>query len=106
MGFYSASRFTMDRLRENIVGNPDAFRHTIAFLADQKTFVLAGDRYKKLHGEGCAEDLLEWYERKNLYLVCNRKINGSLFSWQITNELATGFVQLAPLYHWFWRLRA
>lgn len=105
MGFYSASKGTMDRLRQVIDRKPDEFRRAVAFLAGQDTFALEGEKYKRLLDGQKEEDILEWYQRKNLYLVCNRGIDERLFSRRVLNDLTAGFGQLAPFYHWLWRLK-
>ena len=105
MGFYSASKGTMDRLRQVIDRKPGEFRSAVAFLDGQETFVLEGEKYKRLLDGQKDEDLLEWYQRKNFYLVCNRSLYGRLFSRGLLNELTAGFGLLAPFYHWLWRLK-
>lgn len=105
MGFDNASRKTMDWLRKSVVDNPDVFRYMIAFLACQKSFSLAENRHKAVRKVRHANETIEWCQRKNLYLVCNREINERLFSRQIVYELATGFALLAPMYHVLWQLR-
>lgn len=105
MGFYSASKVTMDRLRQVIDRKPEAFRREVAFLDGQDTFVLEGEKYKRLLDGQKEEDILEWYQRRNLYLVCNRQIDGRLFSRGVLDELTSGFGRLAPFYHWLWRLK-
>lgn len=105
MGFYSASRETMDRLRQVIDRKPEEFRNAIAFLAGQDSFIPEGEQYKRLLDGTKDEDLLEWYQRKNLYLISNRSLDGCLFSRGLLDELTTGFGQLAPFYHWLRTLK-
>lgn len=105
MGFYSASKVTMDRLRQVIDRKPEAFRREVAFLSGQDTFVLEGEKYKRLLDGQKEGDILEWYQRRNLYLVCNRQADGHLFSRGVLDELTAGFGLLAPFYHWLWRLK-
>ena len=105
MGFYSASRETMDRLRQFIETKPVEFRRTIAALARQKTFVLAGERYKRPVNPALTEDLQQWHQRRNLYLVCNRTTDNRLFTRGICDDLREGFSLLEPVYGMLWRLR-
>lgn len=105
MGFFSASKVTMDRLREAIDRKADEFRRAVAFLDGQETFVLEGERYKRLLDGSKEEDLQEWYQRKNLYLVCNRGSDERLFGRGVLDDLTAGFGRLAPFYHWLWRLK-
>lgn len=105
MGFFSASRETMDRLRKVIGEKPEKFRREVAFLTGQNTFVPEGEMYKRLLDGQKETDLLDWYQRKNLYLVCNRSLEGRQFSRGLLDELTAGFGLLAPFYHWLWRLK-
>jgi uncharacterized protein (TIGR02453 family) len=47
MGFYSATKDTMDSLRNFIDFNPVKFQRAISVLDEQKVFALEGERYKK-----------------------------------------------------------
>lgn len=104
MGFYSASRQTMDNLRRLIEAQPERFRQTVAWLAQQDTFVLEGDRYKRPLNPTLPDDLQTWHCRKNVCLICNREVDGRLFTQDIRDDLATGFRQLQPLYDLFWQM--
>jgi len=104
MGFYSASRETMDNLRRFIEAQPVAFRKALACLGKQPVFGLEGDCYKRPLNPALPDDLQRWHQRKNVYLVCNREIDGQLFSADLCVELAKGFQQLRPLYELFWRV--
>lgn len=106
MGFYSASRETMDNLRRFIEAQPVAFRKALACLGKQPVFRLEGDCYKRPLNPALPDDLQRWHQRKNVYLVCNREIDGQLFSAELCDELAKGFQQLRPLYELFWRVTA
>ena len=106
MGFFAATKGTMDRLRGEIDRKPDAVRERLAPLGEQTNFLPQGESYKRtLNGE-VPTDLYSWYQRKNLYLVCNRPVDGRLFGRELATELAAGFHFLAPFYHWFWQLKS
>ena len=98
MGFYSASKTTMDTFREMIDTRPDEFRRAISFYPKQRYFTVEGDRYKKVLDPEKPADILEWYQRKNLYLVCNRAIDHRLFSPELVRDLTEGFGLLADFY--------
>jgi hypothetical protein len=72
MGFYSATRETMDNLRRSIEVKPAEFRKIVAFLGRQETFTLEGDRYKRPLNPTLPDDLQEWHGRKNIYFMCQR----------------------------------
>lgn len=106
MGFYRASKGTMDRLRKDIELKPERFRQAVAFLGEQDTFVLAGEMYKRVIKPDLAEDLQEWHCRKSLYLVCNRQPDEALFSQRLADDLRQGFFLLAPFYSYLATLAA
>lgn len=105
MGFFSASRVTMERLREEIEEGPERFRREIAFLSGQDAFVPEGELYKREARPDLPEDLRQWHRRRNLYLVCNHPLDGRLFGRGVLDDLKAGFALLAPFYHRLWRLK-
>lgn len=98
MGFYSASKGTMDRLRQEIELRQERFRQEVAFLGEQDTFVLEGEMYKRVIRPDLAADVQEWHRRKSLYMVCNRQPDESLFLQRLVDDLRRGFFLLAPFY--------
>ena len=105
MGFYSASKETMDGLRSYIESRPAKFQKAIAVLDKQKTFTLEGERYKKILNPSLSESLQEWYQRKNVYLVANCEVGSRLFSRGIYQDLCEGFALLSPMYKFLWQIR-
>lgn len=103
MGYYSASKGTMDALRNYIEEKPDLFRQAVAQLP-QDLFRVEGESYKRLVNPEVPDDLQPWHRRKNLYLVCNRLPDERLFSRGILEDLCRGFEQLAPFYRLLWQL--
>lgn len=105
MGFYAASKETMDHLRQMIERNPVEFERMIAFLDKQDRFTVEGEQYKRIINPAVAERLRSWHQRKSVYLVCNRPSDRSLFKQEVLSELISGFTLLEPLYHSFSKLR-
>ncbi len=105
MGFYGASRETMDRLREEIELNPARFRQAVAFLDDQDMFVPEGEVYRRALRADLPDDLQAWHRRKNLYLVCNRRPDEALFTRGLVEDLRRGFGMLAPFYDYLWKVK-
>ncbi len=105
MGFYGATKETMDRVRRFIETEPVKFREAVAWLEGQDIFTLEGECYKRPLNATLPDDLQRWHRRKNIYLVCNRVPDGRLFSPGILEDLRAGFARLAPTYHLLWRLR-
>jgi uncharacterized protein (TIGR02453 family) len=105
MGFYGASKETMDRLREEIERKPARFRQAVAFLGQQDTFVPEGEEYRRALRPDLPADLQEWHRKKNLYLVCNRGPGEALFTRGLVDDLRKGFTLLAPFYDYLWRVK-
>jgi len=101
MGFYDAAPAIMRKFREMIDENPKEFNKTISFFTKQHTFILEGEKYKRIIDKTKSEKIQHWYQRKNMYLVCNRKIDETLFNKKLVDDLITGFNTIAPLYQYF-----
>ncbi len=105
MGFYSASKETMDRFRKMIAERPQEFFKAISFYSHQQIFKVEGEKYKRILDNSLSEEIQEWYQRKNLYLVCNRTIDKSLFGKTLLNDMISGFDLISPFYHYLWKLK-
>jgi uncharacterized protein (TIGR02453 family) len=103
MGFYDAAPAIMSRFREQIDENPKEFLKAISFFPKQQIFVLEGEKYKRIIDKSKPENIQEWYQRKNMYLVCNRKIGDRLFSGELVDDLKDGFGLIAPFYRYLQR---
>ncbi len=96
MGYYSASRETMNRLREHIADNPRSFLQMAGKI--RKHFDLEGESYKRPLVKGQAPELAEWVNRKTFALIDQRYDMAPLFSGQLPGLLRDGFQRLEPLY--------
>ncbi|MBN2182080.1 MAG: DUF2461 domain-containing protein [Sedimentisphaerales bacterium] len=105
MGFYNAAPAIMCKFREMIDENPKEFLKTVSVLDGQSDFALEGEKYKRILDKNKSEKILNWYQRKNMYLVCNRKIDKILFSEKLVDDLASGFKLIAPLYHYLQKIK-
>jgi uncharacterized protein (TIGR02453 family) len=104
MGFYSATRETMDEMRRFIEAKPAEFRKVAAAFGKQDTFTLEGERYKRPVNPALPDDLQPWHGRKNIYFICQRPVDGRLFTQGICDDLREGFGMLKPLYELLWRV--
>ena len=104
MGFYSATKETMDNLRRFIEAKPAEFRKIAAAFGKQDTFTLEGDRYKRPLNPSQPDDLQLWHSRKNIYFICQRPVDGRIFTRGICDDLREGFGMLQPLYELLWRV--
>ena len=105
MGFYSAAPETMEKFRELTDKKPEEFKKAISFYSRQKTFVLEGEKYKKILDETKPKEIQDWYQRKNFYLICNRKIDDTLFSEKLKDDLISGFHSLAGFYNFLQQIK-
>jgi uncharacterized protein (TIGR02453 family) len=109
MGFYLASKDTMDAFRKELLKNPDDFLKTIAFLENDTAsqgFRVEGERYKRVSLPEMPEELTDWFYLKNLFVVCNHPIDQRLFDKELVNDLENGFNLLYPLYTYLWKIKA
>lgn len=100
MGFYRVSSETMKKFRRSIDENQDGFLKTINFYSKQDDFVLQGEKYKRVFDKSKSDTINEWYQRKNLSLVCKKEIGDLFFSPELVTELSKGYQLLAPIYHY------
>jgi uncharacterized protein (TIGR02453 family) len=100
MGYYSASRASMDSLRAGIDENPVEFLKAISFLKNQNIYQLEGEKYKRLIPNNYSQEIQEWYQRKNFYLICNREIDEILFAAKLVQELSFAFKMAQPFYQY------
>ena len=105
MGFYNAAPALMRRFREMIDKDPEEFLKAISFFSKQKIFVLEGEKYKRIIDKNKPEEIQDWYQRKNMYLACNRKIDDALYSSELVDDLQYGFGLIAPLYRYFQKIK-
>jgi uncharacterized protein (TIGR02453 family) len=104
MGFYNAAPAIMSKFREMIDEKPTEFLKAVSFFYKQKTFVLEGEKYKRIIDKTKPEKIQDWYQRRNMYLVCNRKIDDTLFSKKLVVDLACGFKTIAPFYNYLQKI--
>ena len=105
MGFYNMPKETLEKLREMIDTKNPRFMEIFRIYQEQDLFEIAGDSYKRCLNPSLPEDLLEWYQKKELYFVCNKKLEDLIFTPQLAPFLADAFHQLEPFYHFFVALR-
>jgi uncharacterized protein (TIGR02453 family) len=105
MGFYQAAKTTMDRYRQMIDEKPREFLKAISPFSRERLFEVAGEKYKRILDESKTEEIQDWYQRRNLYLVCNREFDDRLFGAELVDDLMFAFHLAAPFYHYLWKAR-
>ncbi len=101
MGFYLTSRETMAAFRSRIAARPEQFRAAIAPLREG-SLRLEGELYKRPPQPNGPDDLRQWTQRKNFYLVRDRAPDATLFSGAVADEVISEFERVVPLYHYLW----
>lgn len=91
---YRDTRFSRDK---------SPYRSTI--YSKQQKFVVEGKKHKKILDKSKLEEIQNWYQRTNLYLVCNRNIDDRLFRGGLVYDLMSGFELIVPFYHFLWKLK-
>lgn len=100
MGYYSASKRTMDAIRADIDRDPARFLDAIAFYPRQRVFRLEGEDYKRPPKEMPGPPIDAWYRKRSFYLVCDRRPDRRFFSPSLAADLTRRFDALAPLYRY------
>lgn len=102
LGYYSASKQTMDLFRQTIN------RHPAAFLAMaeccQPPFELVGESYKRPLIKEQPPELADWYNRKSFAVMYTSMQVDELFSAQLVDNLIAGFQSLEPLYQYLMKI--
>lgn len=104
MGFYMASKDTMDSFRVRINERPEEFSKAVDLLAESG-FSIEGEKYKRALGTGKHPKYNEWYQRKNLYVTCKRDIDDRFRSKELGDDIMSGFKLLEHLYQFLWRVK-
>ncbi|NOX34799.1 MAG: DUF2461 domain-containing protein [Deltaproteobacteria bacterium] len=105
MGFYCASSDTAYRLRKLIDTDSKNFKKTLSLYAKQQTFIIEGEKYKKIFDKKKSEKIQDWYQRKSLYLVCNRNIDNMVLCKNLTDNMILDFSLIVPIYYFLWELK-
>lgn len=106
MGFYTTSKETLIRLRELIDDSDPRFLKANEAYRSQNRFVMEGERYKKLYAGQKPDELLEWYQKKNIYFMSTKKPDVHLFDHRLIDEIKDGFNVLVPLYKFLWEVKS
>ncbi|MEK4059721.1 MULTISPECIES: DUF2461 domain-containing protein [unclassified Paenibacillus] len=106
MGYYSATRESMDTFRKMMDEDLARFDRAFDFLNRQEIFAVEGEMYKRTLAPSLPDTLRQWYDRKNIYLVHNSSQVERLFSPAIADDLAEGFRMLEPIYQYLLKVEA
>ena len=105
MGYFRASRNTMDALRARIDANEHGFLQKLKEFEAASDFSLMGESYKRPIREKSPQ-IAEYYQKKELYYARNRPAGEKLFSRACVEEIMDGFKRLMPVYRFLWSLHS
>ncbi len=100
MGFYDAAPDVMVEFRRRIDEDPEEFLKAVAWFENQDVFELEGETYRRPKGPDKPEPIRTWYNHKSFYLSCSRKIDKTILSPRLADDLMHAFGMAAPLYHY------
>ncbi len=102
-GYYQTPPPVVRAIRALILAGDRAFLDAQAAMRAAPQFALEGERYKRTRYPDQPEALREWLDRRSLSFNCDSADYPLLFSDRITQAVADGFAQLAPVYRFFRR---
>ncbi|MCX8128513.1 MAG: DUF2461 domain-containing protein [Clostridia bacterium] len=105
MGFYAADKKTMEKFRAIIESRHDEFRNAVSVFSKQDIFAVGGEKYKRILNKDIPQDLLDWYQRKDLYFICSKNISENLFSSSLAKDLITDLSLLADFYSYLYKIK-
>jgi uncharacterized protein (TIGR02453 family) len=105
MGFYNTPKKYMDRFRELLATQPEAFLQALAPLRQNRTFTVAGDRYRKVPALEAQPEVREWLKYKNFYFTSEHSEMDSLYTAELVGRLIAGFRELADVYQYLWEIK-
>lgn len=100
--FYAPQPSKMALFRKKVESDISGFKRIIDEFNSQDSFKLEGDKYKRIFNKNLDEDILDWYQRKELIFVNYRNYEDNIFYSEELEKLVTeGFKNLYPLYKYF-----
>lgn len=100
MGIYEARPATMAKFRKEMDTRPEEMLRLAKKFEKQSRFQLGAEEYKRPKGLPSAP-LDQWYNRKSLDLSCMKKIDSTLYSRALVDEVLSAFEELLPYYRYF-----
>ncbi len=98
LGYYCASKSTMDLFRHTLKKRPTQFLAMAECC--QPPFALEAERYKRQLVKDLDPAIANWYQCKTFAVMVTDNDMEKLFNADLVTLLAQGFRQLEPLYQW------
>jgi uncharacterized protein (TIGR02453 family) len=98
MGYYNVPKEVMDKIRSMINERKQKFMKIHRLYKGQDAFTMEGIQYKRIINKELPEDLNDWYQRKELYFVCNR-MDDLVYKPELIDVMYNDFKLIEPIYH-------
>ena len=105
MGYYNISKEILEKIKKLIEEEDEEFTRFYSLIENQKVFRLEGESYKRILNNNIDEKYRNWYQKKQLYFVCEKGVNDTLLGGDLVQELVDGFRFLQPGYEFLLSLR-
>lgn len=102
LGYYSASRATMDLFRQQLVRAPADFLKIAECI--HPNFLIEGESYKRPLIKDQPPELATWYNKKSWALISHHHDMEPLFSNQLVDILSKDFRRLSPIYDFLMKI--
>lgn len=106
IGYYMATKDTMDRMRAIIEDEPDRILEFIELINSKTEYKVMGENYKKILNKNIEEPLIDWYQKKNIYLMYSAPITDIIYTPEIADRVVEDFVNVGEIYRFFTELIA
>lgn len=97
MGIYESLPAYMKAFRKKVDSNTAEFERLIKNYDESDFFSLEGDLYKRKFADDKSEEVMNWYQRKSIALICNRKIDELVYSRELLDFCNKQFQFLMPM---------
>ena len=97
-GHYAAAADTMERVRNLILNNDQAFQKALKAFNAQSEFIIEGDRYKKSRYPEQPESIRSWLDRKSICIMVKSKDFTELYGEDLACRLNTTYKQMEDIY--------
>ncbi len=104
MGFFQFPAYVREKLRNRILENTKLFKKAVSFYKKSEPFEIAGEKFKRIKDKEVPEEIRDWYERRELYLYCRRKMDDLPFQAGLVDFLYDNFLEIKPLYDYLWNI--
>lgn len=104
MGYFQATKDTMDRIKADIKADNPKITKLIDELNKRKDLKLFGDDYKKFKDDGIPDAYKSWMSKKNVYFMALSKDMDVVTGKHLLPKLIEGFKFLGGFYDYFWQI--